>query len=431
VPEQFLRHGWRVYNSSGSLSYLLDPSGQLLGGAWSGGGQNSAIRLGSRMLAQYQSNGADFTHVNPLGSETQNTDYAGNGGQAILYYPWGQVWQNPSGGYPNSFYQIFASLQLYDTSTDGYVPPFRYYIPEQSRWLTPDPLGGDVTNSQSLNRYAYALNNPTTLIDPLGLDPCDRNPDSRACNHDPHFNDAFGSGGDGGGSCYIDGIQSNCGVAFQIINAGSGGTTVRSAGGFLTFQVPIPSAEEQSSLFFEGQSIGGGSTDYPDSFYTVSIPIGGDSSFSSGSLSFSGFFKAYGSPQTPTQTACSTGSPNNHLSMGDSASVSTVNPFTSGNGGVWGANRQSFPATTNNYTYSGKGVGLDVGASVQSVWAWGSGSWSGPFHSINVSAGPFAGSIFWTPGKGGWTGFSFGLGVGLPIPQAAYEVTNYTCRSGS
>src|SRR5579863_2682600 len=66
-----------------------------LGGAWSGGGQNSAIRLGSRMLAQYKSNGADFSHVNVLGSETQNTDYAGNGGQAILYYPWGQVWQNP------------------------------------------------------------------------------------------------------------------------------------------------------------------------------------------------------------------------------------------------------------------------------------------------------------------------------------------------
>ncbi|HEV2499936.1 MAG TPA: RHS repeat-associated core domain-containing protein [Terriglobia bacterium] len=39
----------------------------------------------------------------------------------------------------------------------------------EGRWLTPDPLGGDITNPQSLNRYAYALNNPTTLTDPLGL----------------------------------------------------------------------------------------------------------------------------------------------------------------------------------------------------------------------------------------------------------------------
>jgi hypothetical protein len=42
------------------------------------------------------------------------------------------------------------------------------------RWLTPDLLGGDITNPQSLNRYAYALNNPATLTDPLGLqaNPC-------------------------------------------------------------------------------------------------------------------------------------------------------------------------------------------------------------------------------------------------------------------
>ncbi len=32
-------------------------------------------------------------------------------------------------------------------------------------------LGGDITNPQSLNRYAYALNNPTTLNDPSGMDP--------------------------------------------------------------------------------------------------------------------------------------------------------------------------------------------------------------------------------------------------------------------
>ena len=118
----------------------------------------------------------------------------------------------------------------------------------------------------------------------------------------------------------------------------------------------------------------------------------------------------------------------NHLSMGTSLNVATVNPFTSGGGFVVGANRQSFGPTTYNYTYSGGGAGLDVGASIQSVWAWGSGSWTGPFNSISVSASWFSGSIFWTSGKGGWVGGSFGLGVGSP--GAAYEVTNYTCRSG-
>ena len=41
------------------------------------------------------------------------------------------------------------------------------------RWMTPDPLGGDITNPQSLNRYAYVLNNPTTFTDPSGLGPQD------------------------------------------------------------------------------------------------------------------------------------------------------------------------------------------------------------------------------------------------------------------
>ena len=53
------------------------------------------------------------------------------------------------------------------------------------RWLSPDPLAGDVSNPQSLNRYAYVLNNPTSLIDPLGLDPQDA---GNGCTWDPDTN---------------------------------------------------------------------------------------------------------------------------------------------------------------------------------------------------------------------------------------------------
>jgi hypothetical protein len=41
----------------------------------------------------------------------------------------------------------------------------------QGRWITPDPYDGsmDFTNPQSLNRYAYVMNNPANATDPTGL----------------------------------------------------------------------------------------------------------------------------------------------------------------------------------------------------------------------------------------------------------------------
>jgi len=62
----------------------------------------------------------------------------------------------------------FAAME-YDTESADYHTWFRQYTPNQGRWLSPDPLGGDVANPQSLDRYAYAGNNPTNFTDPLGL----------------------------------------------------------------------------------------------------------------------------------------------------------------------------------------------------------------------------------------------------------------------
>jgi RHS repeat-associated protein len=63
----------------------------------------------------------------------------------------------------------FASLDYYDTSTTTALTPFRVFSPNIGRWHSPDPAPADLTNPQSLNRYAYVLNNPTTLTDPTGL----------------------------------------------------------------------------------------------------------------------------------------------------------------------------------------------------------------------------------------------------------------------
>jgi RHS repeat-associated protein len=128
-----------------------------------------------------------FLHANHLGSNTMVTHYDGEVMQKNLFYPFGQNWVQATG--PGGVVSWrFAGLReglpgggdlISQSATRDY--PGRHY-----RWMSPDPLAGDISNPQSLNRYAYVLNNPTNLTDPLGLDP-PHNPTYQP--YDPCFGD--------------------------------------------------------------------------------------------------------------------------------------------------------------------------------------------------------------------------------------------------
>jgi len=45
----------------------------------------------------------------------------------------------------------------------------RYFASSMGRFLSPDIVGGDLSNPQSLNRYTYVLNNPLFWTDPSGF----------------------------------------------------------------------------------------------------------------------------------------------------------------------------------------------------------------------------------------------------------------------
>ncbi|MDN4066260.1 RHS repeat-associated core domain-containing protein [Paenibacillus vini] len=49
----------------------------------------------------------------------------------------------------------------------------RYYDPELKRFLNRDVIQGDLTDGQTLNRYAYVNGDPVGYVDPLGLFKCD------------------------------------------------------------------------------------------------------------------------------------------------------------------------------------------------------------------------------------------------------------------
>ncbi len=104
-----------------------------------------------------------FNHVNQLDATTMGTNHSGTTVEDVLFYPWGDQWQSSASGY--SWAMPYRDLK---TTTD--ITTARFSSPNFGRWLSPDPLGGQLIDPQTLNKYAYVRNNPTTLTDPSGLD---------------------------------------------------------------------------------------------------------------------------------------------------------------------------------------------------------------------------------------------------------------------
>jgi len=73
--------------------------------------------------------------------------------------------------------RVSFTNQNQDTSPQLYDFLYREYNPYQGgRWASPDPAGlgaVDITDPQTLNRYAYVGNRPLTYVDPLGLNAWD------------------------------------------------------------------------------------------------------------------------------------------------------------------------------------------------------------------------------------------------------------------
>ena len=94
---------------------------------------------------------------------------AGGAGSSYASLPWGDGYTATIGlAGADQDNEHFAGMEQ-DENTSN-VPmsehaQFRQYSFLQGRWLAPDPYMGsyDPTNPQSMNRYAYVLNNPLSF----------------------------------------------------------------------------------------------------------------------------------------------------------------------------------------------------------------------------------------------------------------------------
>jgi RHS repeat-associated protein len=125
------------------------------------------LRLNGQLVAEYENGTTYFFHGDHLGSTRLVTGMNQAVVQNLDYLPFGE---NNSTDSHISTHEFTGDERDAETSLDH--TQFRQYTSSLARWMTPDPAGlaaVDPMNPQSWNRYAYVLNDPVDLVDPLGL----------------------------------------------------------------------------------------------------------------------------------------------------------------------------------------------------------------------------------------------------------------------
>ena len=117
--------------------------------------------FGSQRVAMQTASGITYLHADHLAS-TSVTSGAVSSTQ--VYYPYGSV-RAMTGSAPTDF--GFTGQRLDSSSALMYYGA-RYYDAALGRFVTADSVVPQADNPQSLNRYAYVLNNPIRYTDPTG-----------------------------------------------------------------------------------------------------------------------------------------------------------------------------------------------------------------------------------------------------------------------
>jgi RHS repeat-associated protein len=128
------------------------------------------VWAGGKLLATYDNDGVHFYVDDPLGTRRVQTDYTGVPEQTCQSLPYGDG--ETCAATPTE--HLFTGKERDAESGNDYFGA-RYYGSSMGRFMSPDwaakaePVPyAKLDDPQSLNLYAYVLNNPLTRIDPDG-----------------------------------------------------------------------------------------------------------------------------------------------------------------------------------------------------------------------------------------------------------------------
>jgi len=161
------------------------------------------------LIATHEGSTLEYHHNDHL-SMRVTTDTDGAVVAQSGHYPFGENWYETGG--TNKL--KFTSYERDSESSNDYAM-FRTHIPRFGRFSAADPIAGSPYNPQSLNRYAYVMNDPIDFIDPLGLS-CYSSRDAGQAEPTV-ICVATGLGGSGGPTCTLNEMEMDCARALRMV----------------------------------------------------------------------------------------------------------------------------------------------------------------------------------------------------------------------
>ncbi len=160
---QYDGHGLRVKKTVGATTTISIRKGVNVIAEYVNGSLSKENVYNKSLIATHSGATLTYVHSDLLSSRlTTGTQGTPTGEQG--HYPFGESWYSTGVTTSRDFtnYERDAESGLDDANA-------RSYCSADGRFIEPDRVPGSGGNPQSLNRYAYARDNPSNLTDPLGL----------------------------------------------------------------------------------------------------------------------------------------------------------------------------------------------------------------------------------------------------------------------
>jgi RHS repeat-associated protein len=160
VEYRYDASGKRIKKIAGSTTYFVMGAGEYQSGSWT----KLYVNIAEKKMVEYSNNKTYFYAHDHLGSPAVITDNTGAVVATYRHYPFGEQWITTG---TKSDRHRFTGKEL-DTETGLNYHGARYLSTSYGRWTSVDPVLGNISNPQRLNRFRYVLNDPVNFVDPDG-----------------------------------------------------------------------------------------------------------------------------------------------------------------------------------------------------------------------------------------------------------------------